>query len=155
VKVNKYLFNVSGMFSLTAILFLLVGNISVPSIQPINAQRQGLVNNQTDASQGMTKIIQISVAQEGEGYRWSNVQGTNPTLKVLTNTNNTVQIQNPTNEKHEMIIESKGNEVASSGDIARHSSGQLFFAPNWTGTFEYHCEYHPDTMKGTVLVNRQ
>ena len=143
------------MFAFTAILLLLVGNISVPSIQPINAQRQGLVNNQTDTSQGMTKIIQISVAQEEEGYRWSNIQGTNPTLKVLTNTNNTVQIQNPTNEKHEMIIESKGNEVASSGDIARHSSGQLSFAPNRTGTFEYHCEYHPDTMKGIVLANRQ
>ena len=155
MKVNKYLFNISGVFSLTAILLLLVGNISIPSIHPINAQRQGLVNNQTDTSQGMTKIIQISVAQEEEGYRWSNIQGTNPPLRVLTNTNNTVQIQNPTNEKHEMIIESKGNEVASSGDIARHSSGQLLFAPNRTGTFEYHCEYHPDTMKGTVLANRQ
>jgi hypothetical protein len=155
VKVNKYLFNVSGMFSLVAILLLLVGNISFPSIQSINAQLPGLEYNQTDTSQGMTKIIQISVAQEEEVYRWSNIQGTNPILKVLTNTNNTVQIQNPTNEKHEMIIESKGNEVASSGDIARHSSGQLFFSPNWTGTFEYHCEYHPDTMKGTVLADRQ
>jgi Cupredoxin-like domain len=155
VKVNKYLFNVSGMFSFVSILLLLVGNISVPSIQPINAQLQGLENNQTDTSQGITKIIQISVGQEEEVYRWSNIQGTNPTLKVLTNTNNTVQIQNPTNEKHEMIIESKGNEVASSGDIVRHSSGQLFFSPNSTGTFEYHCEYHPDTMKGTVLADRQ
>jgi hypothetical protein len=100
VKVNKYLFNVSGMFSLVAILLLLVGNISVPSIQPINAQLQGSVNNQTDTSQGITKIIQIGVGQEDEVYRWSNIQGTNPTLKVLTNTNNTVQIQNPTNEKH-------------------------------------------------------
>jgi hypothetical protein len=152
---NKTLFNVSGIFALTALLLLLVGNISVPSMQPINAQQQGSVNNQTDTSQGMTKIIQISVAQEEEVYRWSNIQGTNPILKVLTNTNNTVQIQNPTNEKHEMIIESKGNEVASSGDITRHSSGQLFFAPNQTGTFEYYCEYHPDTMKGTVLANRQ
>jgi plastocyanin len=155
VKIIKILFNVSGIFSITAIVLLLLGNISVPSIQPTNAQLQGLVNNQTDTSQSMTKTIQISVSQEGEVYRWSNIQGTNPTLKVLTNTNNTVQIQNPTNEKHEMIMESKGNKVASSGDIGRHSSGQLSFTSNSTGTFEYHCEYHPATMKGTVLANRQ
>ena len=66
-----------------------------------------------------------------------------------------VLILNPTNEKHEMIIESKGNEVASSGDIARSSSGQLFFTPNMTETFEYYCKYHPDTMKGIVLANQQ
>jgi plastocyanin len=29
------------------------------------------------------------------------------------------------------------------------------FTPNMTGTLEYHCEYHPDTMKGTILVNRE
>jgi hypothetical protein len=51
------------------------------------------------------------------------------------------------------IEDSKGNEVASSGDIARHSSAQLSFTPNMTETFEYHCEYHPDTMKVTVLAS--
>jgi plastocyanin len=54
-----------------------------------------------------------------------------------------------------MIIESKGNEVASSGDIAHSSSGQLFFTPNMTETFEYYCKYHPDTMKGVILANQQ
>jgi plastocyanin len=143
------------MFTLAAIVLLLVGGISAISIQPTHAQRQGLVENRTDTSQSITKTIQISVAEEEEVYRWSNIQGTNPTLKFLTNANNTVLIQNPTNENHEMIIVSRGNEVASSGDIPSRSSGQLSFTPNMTGTFEYHCEYHPDTMKGTVLANRQ
>ena len=155
MKKNTSLFNIFSIFTLAAIVLLLVGTASTISMQSSHAQLQGLVNNQTDASQGMTKIIQISVAQEEEGYRWSNIQGTNPPLRVLTNTNNTVQIQNPTNEKHEMIIESKGDEVASSGDIARHSSGQLFFAPNMTETFEYYCKYHPDTMKGVILANQK
>ena len=149
------MFNIFSILILAAIALLLVATAPVISIQPTHAQIQGLVENQTGTSQNMTKTIQISASEEDEVYRWSNIQGTNPTLNFLTNANNTVLIFNPTNEKHEMIIGSKGKEVASSGDIARSSSGQLFFAPNATGTFEYHCEYHPDTMKGTILVNRQ
>jgi plastocyanin len=54
-----------------------------------------------------------------------------------------------------MIIESNGNEAASSRDIGRSSSGQLFFTPNMTGTFECYCRYHPDTMKGIIMANQQ
>ena len=155
MKTNTNLFNVFIVFTLVTIVLLLVETTSTISIQWTHAQQQGLVNNQTDTSQNPTKTIQISVIEEEEVYRWANIQGTNPTLKFLTNTNNTVLILNPTNVKHEMIIGLKGKEVASSGDVARSSSGQLFFTPNTTETFEYHCKYHPDTMKGTVLANRQ
>jgi hypothetical protein len=155
MKKNTNLFNVFSIFTLVTIILLLVENTSTISMQSTHAQQQGVVNNQTDTSQKKTKTFQISVIEENEAYRWSNIQGTNPTLKFLTNTNNTVLILNPTNVKHEMIIGLKGKEVASSGDVARSSSGQLFFSPNMTETFEYHCKYHPETMKGTVLANRQ
>jgi plastocyanin len=155
MKKNTSLFNIFSIFTLAAIVLLLVGAASTISMQSTHAQLQGLVNNQTDTSQNPTKTIQISVIEEEEVYRWANIQGTNPTLKFLTNANNTVLILNPTNEKHEMIIESNGNEVASSGDVARSSSGQLFFTPNMTETFEYYCKYHPDTMKGIVLANQR
>ena len=142
------------IFGLAAMVTLITGGISFPSIQSTDAQRQGLVENRTGSNQNITKTIQISVT-EGEVYRWSNIQGTNPTLSFLTNANNTVLIFNPTNEKHEMIIGSKGRELASSGDIVRSSSGQVSFTPNATGAFEYHCEYHPDTMKGTIVATQQ
>jgi plastocyanin len=75
------------------------------------------------------------------------------TLKLIANTDNIVQIQNPTDEKHEMIVESQpGNELATSGDIESNSSGELSFSPNMTGTFQYHCEYHPATMRGIIEV---
>jgi len=80
----------------------------------------------------MTKTIQIGVTEEEEVFRWSNILGTNPALRFLTNANNTVLILNPANEKHEMIIESNNNNVASSGNIAERSSGQLSFIPNTT-----------------------
>ena len=42
--------------------------------------------------------------------------------------------------------------MPSSDDIAPNGSGQLVFSPNMTGTFTYHCTYHPFTMKGTIHV---
>jgi hypothetical protein len=155
MKINTNWFNAFNIFTLATVMLLLVGTISTISMQSTHAQEQGLVNNQTNSSQNMTKTFQISVIEEEEVYRWANIQGINPILKFLTNANNAVLILNPTNEKHEMVIGLKGKEVASSGDVAESSSGQLFFTPNTTETFEYHCKYHPDTMRGIVLANRQ
>jgi plastocyanin len=100
--------------------------------------------------------IALSVAEVGEVYRWTNATSgvENPELNLKVNDNNTIQIQNPTDTKHELVIDSQGKEAATSGDIAPGASGQVSFRPNGTGLFSYHCEYHPDTMKGTIkLVN--
>ena len=106
------------------------------------------------ATQEENNIIQLGVVEQQEVYRWSDDNGTtNPTLRLIVNTDNIVQIQNPTDEEHEMIIESQqGNELATSGDIEPNSSGELSFRPNMTGTFQYHCEYHPATMRGMIEV---
>jgi hypothetical protein len=98
--------------------------------------------------------IQLGVTEQQGVYRWSDISGkTNPTLNFTVSTDNIVQIQNPTDGEHEMIIESQqGNELATSGDIEPISSGELSFRPNMTGTFEYHCEYHPDAMKGIIEI---
>ena len=76
-------------------------------------------------------------------YRWvSSSAGTiNPTLNISPNTNNIIKIQNPTDTKYELIIDTNGHP--SSGDINPSSAGQLSFNPTMTGTFTYHCAYHP------------
>jgi plastocyanin len=105
------------------------------------------------ASSSSSNTIQLSAKEQSEGvYRWvSSSAGTiNPTLNVSPNTNNIIKIQNPTDTKHELIIDTNGHP--SSGDINPNSPGQLSFNPTMTGTFTYHCAYHPLTMKGTIQV---
>ena len=107
----------------------------------------------TTSAAATTSPIKLSAKEVDETYRWlTSDGGNNPTLKMTANADNTVQIANPTDAKHELVIESNGKELASSGDIAPNGSGQLSFKPATAGTFEYHCEYHPDTMKGTIEV---
>lgn len=109
----------------------------------------GQNNNSTST---VTSAIMMSAQEVNETYRWSTSDGINPTLKMTSNANNAVQIANPTDAKHELVIESNGKELASSGDIAPDGSGQLAFQPTAAGTYAYHCQYHPDTMKGTIEV---
>lgn len=117
-------------------------------------------SNQSSMSTGAmndtnNNSIGLSVSEISGVYKWINGSSNaeNPELNLKANSNHTIQIQNPTDTKHELIIESQGKELATSGDIAPSSSGQLSFRPNSTGTYEYHCEYHPETMKGTITVS--
>jgi plastocyanin len=107
------------------------------------------------ASSSSSNTIQLSVKEESGGvYRWTGSSGgtINPTLKVSPNTVNIIKIQNPTDTKHELIIDTGADVLPSSDDINPDSSGQLSFKPTMTGTFTYHCAYHPFTMKGTIQV---
>jgi len=102
-----------------------------------------------------SNTIQLSTKEVSPGvYRWISSSGgaINPTLKVSSNIVNIIKIQNPTDTKHELIIDTGADVLPSSDDIKPDSSGQLSFKPTTTGTFTYHCAYHPFTMKGTIQV---
>jgi hypothetical protein len=146
-----------SIFVAIGIAMLSAGLIALFYVTPANmalAQQQssGAPGQNTSTPAGQINIISMTAKEVDEVYRWSTNEGINPTLKLFVNTDSTIQIQNPTDEKHELVIESDGTELASSGDIQPGSSGQLTFKPTMTGTVGYHCEYHPDTMKGTIEV---
>lgn len=129
------------------------GAYSSPSGQ--SAQSSSSSSSSLSApSSSSNSSLALSVKEAAGVYKWTNATtGTeNPELNLRSSENNTIKIQNPTDTKHELIIESQGKEVASSGDILPGASGQVSFSPNGTGTFSYHCEYHPDTMKGTIKL---
>ena len=113
-------------------------------------------NNSTSANKTMTNnTVELSVKEVTSGvYKWINSSNgaDNPTLKAFTNANNIIKIQNPTDTKHELIIDTGADILPSSDDIAPNGSGQLSFNPNMTSTLTYHCAYHPYTMKGTIEV---
>ncbi|MGA8564163.1 MAG: hypothetical protein WB587_05370, partial [Nitrososphaeraceae archaeon] len=79
--------------------------------------------NSTNSDNGS---ITSSVKDAGGIYKWTNATSglENPELNLKVDVNNIIQIQNPTNTKHELVIDSQGKEVATSGDIAPGASGQ-------------------------------
>jgi plastocyanin len=110
----------------------------------------------SSASNSNTSSIALNALElKNETYRWQNTsKAINPTLHLIANTDYLIKIKNPTDTKHQLIIASNGTEIAKSKDIIAGKNGKLNFA-NSTGTFEYHCEYHPDTMKGIIEISNQ
>jgi len=95
---------------------------------------------------------------EDETYRWVDSTGAeNPDLNINSNTEYTIKIDNPTDEEHELIIdsESAGNKsaMAESGDIEPGKNVEFKFKTDQPGELGYHCKYHPDMMNGTIIVS--
>ena len=98
--------------------------------------------------------LQLNANEKKGVYTWVNKEGMNPILNFRLNTDNVVQIKNPTDSKHQLVITSEGKEVAFSGDIQPGKSGEPTFAKLSQGeTLEYHCLYHPTTMNGTITIS--
>jgi|SRR4029078_6587860 plastocyanin len=111
----------------------------------------------TSSSSGNTTSIAFNALElKNNTYRWQNSsKAINPTLNLNANTDYIIKIKNPTDTKHELIIGSNGTEIAKSNEMPPGKSGKLTLQANSTGTFEYHCEYHPDTMKGIIVISAQ
>ena len=114
----------------------------------------GNKNTTTSDKNLPSNTLQLGANEKKGIYTWANKEGTNPTLNFKQNADNVVQLKNPTNSVHQLIITSAGKQVASSGDIKPEKSGELSFANvNQGETLQYHCLYHPSTMKGTIAIS--
>jgi len=125
----------------------LEGNIAENNTIILNAAEVGEVGEDETAEQG-----------EDEAYRWVDSTGAeNPDLNIISNTEYTIKIDNPTDEEHELIIdsESAGNKsaIAESGDIEPGKNVEFKFKTDQPGELGYHCKYHPDMMNGTINVS--
>ena len=134
---------------------------SISSVTMVLAQQTD--NNTTTTPTTITlseNAVQVN-ATEIKGYKWQINGQFNPDLRMLANTAYTFTVQNPTDSKHELIIaDSQGKDLATSGDIQPGGgSGILNFKTNMTSSgggnmLGYHCEYHPDLMKGAIQIVR-
>ena len=165
-------FNKKTLTSCIIISILLIG-ISYSShylVQPISAKSSSYdkgsssskdssssSSKDTSASNSNTSSIALNALElKNETYRWQNTsEAINPTLHLIANTDYLIKIKNPTDTKHQLIIASNGTELAKGKEIQPGKNGKLNFNANSTGTFEYHCEYHPDTMKGIIEISSQ
>ena len=157
-------FNKKVLTSCIIISILLIG-MSYSShylVQSISAKKSSsddkASSTSTDASDSnsSSSIALNALELKNETYRWQNTsEAINPTLHLIANTDYLIKIKNPTDTKHELIIGSNGTELAKSNEIEPDKNGKFTFNANSTGTLEYHCEYHPDTMKGIIEISSQ
>ena len=152
-------------FTLFIALLILSGMSLMLPLQLVASQTIG-EENETEASasgsgSGLVSedsTILLNATEVGEEqYRWTDSSGAeNPTFDLVANNEYTVKISNPTDEEHELIIDSnadgKTSEIAKSGDIEPGDIVEFKFNTEEAEGLGYHCEYHPDMMNGTITV---
>jgi len=150
----------SAIFIAAIVLSLNIYSLHITSAvaEQTTSNHSKIANTTSTSNSTTSSTINLSTKEVTDGnYKWINVSNAaqNPTIKVFKNTNNVIKIQNPTDTKHELVIDTGADVLPSSGDILPNSSGNLTFNPTMTGTFTYHCAYHPYMMKGTIeIVNK-
>ncbi|MGB8160861.1 MAG: cupredoxin domain-containing protein [Nitrososphaeraceae archaeon] len=163
---EKLLFNKKTLISFVMISILLVGmtyssqflvqTTSAKKSSPDKISGTASTSNAVTNNNNNTAIALNALELKNETYRWQNTtQGINPTLHLIAHTDYVIKIKNPTDAKHELIIGSNGTELAKSNGINPGKNKDFVFNSNTTGVFEYHCEYHPDTMKGIIEITNQ
>ena len=103
--------------------------------------------------QGNNTII-LNPSEINGTYRWVNSSGgVNPTLDITKGNEYQIQINNPTDEEHELIIENeKKSKVGGSDHIEPGKNTEFEFKTMNAGELNYYCEYHPETMRGIIKV---
>jgi plastocyanin len=143
------------VLSATVLFGMMISNnlFGYPLQIATGAQGSNAVKATATTTNGTT--IQLTAKEVSDGvYRWidSNNGAANPKLKVFENANNIIKIQNPTDTKHQLIIDTGADELPASGVVAANGNGQVSFNPNQLGTFTYHCAFHPFMMQGTIQI---
>jgi hypothetical protein len=153
---------IAVVVTLSLIIVLFSTSSSISSVTMVLAQQSGNNTTNTTTVTPTENTIKVNATEKNEVYRWQINGQINPDLRLTANTPYTFTVQNPTDTKHELIIaDSQGKELATTGDLQAGSSGQLTFKPNMTSSNDennmlgYHCEYHPDLMKGSIQIVNQ
>ena len=171
-KIKNMLFSFSHLVlfgTLLIVVVVLESNMSYVFAQDENEQQQ---------KQSSPSIVLTAKLVDNQ-YRWTDTNSnvTNPTLNITSGVENQITIKSVKGdpEEHELIIEGissnavttsattdneeKGEELAASDEIEDGSSTSVNFNPADTQEgnsnyqfFEYHCEYHPDTMRGKIQI---
>lgn len=162
-----------GIFYLAPIIVGMLAVITVgvcanAAINQVNASVFDTIEENTTSVTSMgTNITALNntlilnakeVEGEKETYRWVNSAGEdNPSLELVSNTDYTFKINNPTDEEHELIIDSKSDgkttEIAKGPEVKPGKNSEFQFKAEETGELGYHCKYHPDQMNGTITVS--
>ena len=146
-------------FAFFGIFFILFGNTQINLFQVYSQEES---QNQTQ-----TNPIILTVKLFGEIYKWTEDDDNkfvNPILNLTSGIDNQITVKSLQNdsEEHEIIIEgitSDGDkkEIVASDEIKGGSSDTIKFKPEDVQdedyqSFEYYCEYHPDTMRGKISI---
>ena len=158
--------NLIGFLSLAKNITLLlvtsligIGLITILNSENINLitlSEKNIAHAQLDDYTASQNIVDLKVAERNNNFVWTSVNGqVNPTLNLKSGTDYTIQVESMDNNiTHQLIIQNEsGKQLTKSDEISNGQTDDFTFTFKDIGKYQYHCEYHPETMHGNIVVS--
>ena len=122
----------------------------------IMVSEKNIANAQLEDSTSSQNIVDLKVSERNNNFVWTSVNGqVNPTLNLKSGTDYTIQVESMDNNiTHQLIIQNEsGKQLTKSDEISNGQTDDFTFTFRDIGKYQYHCQYHPETMHGNIVVS--
>ena len=122
----------------------------------IMVSEKNIANAQLENSTSSQNIVDLKVSERNNNFVWTSVNGqVNPTLNLKSGTDYTIQVESMDNNiTHQLIIQNEsGKQLTKSDGISNGQTDDFTFTFRDIGKYQYHCQYHPETMHGNIVVS--
>jgi Cupredoxin-like domain len=122
------------------------------------SKKNSMANTKVQYSTMDENIVDLKVSERNNNFVWTSMNGqVNPDLDLKSETRYTFQIESMENNNiisHQLIIQTEGGKQLTKSDVISNDKTDDFpFTFSETGKYQYHCQYHPNTMHGNIIVS--
>jgi plastocyanin len=156
VPLNKKKF----YFIAVGLLFSIGATTLSPSIYGntmMGVSKNSMRNTQIQYSTMDENIVDLKVSERNGNFVWTSMNGkVNPDLDLKSGTRYTFQLESMDNNNiaHQLIIQTEsGKQLTKSDVISNDKTDDFSFTFSDKGKYQYHCQYHPNTMHGNIIVS--
>jgi len=142
------------------LLFAIGATTLLPSIYgntTTGVLKNSMPNTNTQYLTFDENIVDLKVSERNGNFVWTSINGqANPDLDLKSGTRYTFQVESMENNKvaHQLIIQTEsGKQLTKSDVISNDKTDDFSFTFSEKGKYQYHCQYHPNTMHGNIIVS--
>jgi plastocyanin len=142
------------------LLFAIGATTLLPSIYgntTMDVLKNSMPNTNTQYLTFDENIVDLKVSERNGNFVWTSINGqANPDLDLKSGTRYTFQVESMENNNvaHQLIIQTEsGKQLTKSDVISNDNTDDFPFTFSEKGKYQYHCQYHPNTMHGNIIVS--
>ena len=148
--INLMLFILLCCIGTVTILNSIYGNMIIDRLG------KNIANAQLESLTESSNIVDLKVSERNNNFVWTSANGqVNPEIDLKAGTHYTIQIESMDNNIHHRLIiqDESGKQLAKSIEISNGQTDDFPFTFSNKGKYQYHCQYHPETMHGNIVVS--
>jgi plastocyanin len=123
----------------------------------MDVSKNSMTNTQIQYSTMDENIVDLKVSERNGNFVWTSINGQpNPELDLKSGTRYTFQVESMENNNvpHQLIIQTEsGKQLTKSNVMSNDKTDDFPFTFSEKGKYQYHCQYHPNTMHGNIIVS--